>query len=160
METNNQQEAPIINQESADPAHEEEKPRKKLSSETKKIIISVASTFVATALITGLSVGYGIQGHQTRLENEAIEQCKESVLNKLKAPATASFPSIREDEFYSGKDVYGDPFVKIVSYVDAQNSFGANIRTEFSCRSVKTGDGEWQTTSSIDYDPNPFGMEE
>ena len=53
-------------------------------------------------------------------------ECKEVVLDQLKAPATAKFgaPEVRTsfDE------------LEISSYVDAENSYGALIRTDFTCR--------------------------
>lgn len=51
---------------------------------------------------------------------------QESVKSILKAPNTAKFPSILEWKF--GKNPY---YVGVQSYVDAQNSFGAQIRNEF-----------------------------
>ncbi|MHB0923160.1 MAG: hypothetical protein ACYC3H_04270 [Bellilinea sp.] len=54
--------------------------------------------------------------------------CEEVVKLALKSPATAEFPSIGEWQFRRPHDSY----VEISSYVDAQNSFGALIRSDFT----------------------------
>lgn len=54
------------------------------------------------------------------------EHCLESVRSKLKAPATARFEDRTVPTFNNGSWAWG-------SYVDAQNSFGAMIRTSFVC---------------------------
>jgi hypothetical protein len=54
--------------------------------------------------------------------------CKEAVEARLKAPATADFPSFGWNVADLGKWHYS-----VSSYVDSQNSFGANIRTTFTC---------------------------
>ena len=53
------------------------------------------------------------------------------IKQKLKSPSTAKFPGISEKDqhtTYLGSEKY-----KIESWVDSQNSFGATIRTKFSC---------------------------
>lgn len=51
------------------------------------------------------------------------------VQERLKAPSTAKFPSIVEDGVKT--QYVGDCTHKIVGYVDAQNAFGAQIRTKY-----------------------------
>jgi len=71
---------------------------------------------------------------------DAFFTCKEYVKNNLKAPATADFQS------------YYDAYVKkagqnkyeILSYVDAQNSFGAKLRTRYICDIKYVGNDEWE----------------
>jgi hypothetical protein len=53
-------------------------------------------------------------------------KCQEGVKAILKAPSTATFPSILEWRF--GKD---KERIIVQSYVDAQNSFGAKLRSQF-----------------------------
>lgn len=60
------------------------------------------------------------------------------VKEKLKAPATADFPW-SDPSFVTP---LGNNRYQVVSYVDAQNSFGAKIRTNFSCI-VREGSGTW-----------------
>lgn len=62
----------------------------------------------------------------------AIEECKNLVKNRLKAPATASFTNISvEDLDEKTSNIDGD--------VDAENSFGAKIRSSFSCQVYEDG---------------------
>jgi hypothetical protein len=55
--------------------------------------------------------------------------CKEYVKEHLKAPSTSDFQS------FLGRNVQdlGNWRYRVGSYVDAQNSFGAQIRTTFTC---------------------------
>jgi len=57
------------------------------------------------------------------------------VTNSLRAPSTADFPWIVEAMLIGG-DVYITN-----SYVDAQNGFGAQIRTNYSCTVKYNGGG-------------------
>ena len=57
----------------------------------------------------------------------AIVACNEQVRARLKAPATATFPSLPDV-----RDKGGGVAV-VISHVDAQKSFGANIRTRWIC---------------------------
>lgn len=59
----------------------------------------------------------------------AIRQCEELVKQQLKAPSTAEFNS----------SASGDGTWTVVGTVDAQNGFGAMIRSEFGCTVVISG---------------------
>lgn len=54
---------------------------------------------------------------------------QEFVKDKLKAPSTAKFPWYSEVVV---TDLGGGRF-RVSAYVDAQNSFGAQIRTRYTC---------------------------
>lgn len=55
--------------------------------------------------------------------------CKKFVSAQLKSPASAEFP-----EGYSQyTTALGDDKFKVVAWVDSQNSYGAMLRTNFSC---------------------------
>lgn len=60
--------------------------------------------------------------------SEAYTITKNLVRKRLKSPSSASFPwsATRTWDLKNGK-------FKILAYVDAQNSFGANLRKEFTC---------------------------
>ncbi len=62
--------------------------------------------------------------------------CEAAVKQRLKAPATADFP------FGNARnvEVLGNNRYRLRSHVDAQNSFGANLRTNFVC--IMAGSGE------------------
>ena len=55
------------------------------------------------------------------------EITKDHVKKQLKSPSTAKFPKYNEVKIYKKDDTY-----VIGGYVDAQNSFGAMIRTNYS----------------------------
>lgn len=69
--------------------------------------------------------------------NDAKYACREAVERKLKAPTTAKFPYYQQFSAYRDGDGYS-----VSGYVDAQNSFGAMIRTSFSCQMRNIG-GSW-----------------
>ena len=62
-------------------------------------------------------------------------KCEEAVSAQLKSPSTANFASYSREQVTDGGN--GKYYVR--SYVDSQNSFGAQIRTGFTCRVQCTG---------------------
>lgn len=78
----------------------------------------------------------------------AYVQAKNFVKPVLKSPSTADFPFLG-----SGTKV-GENTYKVTSYVDAQNSFGAAIRNDFSITLEFTGgdsanQGNWRVIEFI-----------
>lgn len=66
------------------------------------------------------------------------------VESRLKSPSTADFPWYQEEKIhYLGNDSY-----RVSSYVDAENSFGATMRSNYTC-TVKR-EGERWTLVNID----------
>jgi hypothetical protein len=61
-------------------------------------------------------------------ETNAFVMCKDFVKDRLKAPASADFPWLDRQVTKRGPGRF-----TVVSYVDAQNAFGAKIRTHYSC---------------------------
>lgn len=72
-----------------------------------------------------------------RLIRDAFQASKKEVKSQLKAPSTAKFATELDEE--SKYKINDDESVVIQSYVDAQNSFGAMIRTNFRCTVNKYG---------------------
>ncbi|WP_195668837.1 hypothetical protein [Bacteroides intestinalis] len=68
----------------------------------------------------------------------AFEAAKKAVKAKLKSPSSAKFASQADNE--SKYKINDDGSVIIQSYVDADNSFGANIRTFFRCTVDRLGE--------------------
>ena len=66
---------------------------------------------------------------------EAVIKCKDFAKNSLKAPKTAEFP------WSVAANVIGSEYFTVNSYVDAQNSFGALIRTNYHCALTYQGGG-------------------
>jgi hypothetical protein len=60
---------------------------------------------------------------------EAFSMVVQIVTQRLKAPATASFPSWNSEDVSSLWT--GECNFSVVGYVDSQNSFGAKLRTNF-----------------------------
>jgi len=65
------------------------------------------------------------------------------ILGLLKSPSTAKFPSIWK---WKMTKISGQTY-RISSYVDAQNSFGAMIRTRFSGVAEQVSRGRWRLKS-------------
>ncbi len=65
--------------------------------------------------------------------------CQEQMSGLLKAPATAGYPLSYEFEIHQTGNKYD-----MEAWVDAENGFGANIRTYFGCRAVYVGNQEWK----------------
>ncbi len=66
----------------------------------------------------------------------AYSVCKQFVEKRLRAPASAKFPSTGDENVLSTH--HGGGVYEVVAYVDSQNSFGALIRSTFTCNV------EWQ----------------
>jgi len=62
---------------------------------------------------------------------------QEFVKDQLKAPSTASFPSYSESYVTD----FGGGRFRVNGYVDAENSFGAKLRSRFTC-TLNSQDGE------------------
>jgi len=69
------------------------------------------------------------QPKETKTSTMAFIQCKEFVKRQLHSPATANFPLL---DYASRKDDINTYSIK--SYVDAQNGFGATVRTNYTCK--------------------------
>jgi hypothetical protein len=70
--------------------------------------------------------------------SSAFTRCQRYVRDRLKAPATADFPFLDRKTWKFDDDVY-----VVKSYVDAQNSFGAMLRTNWHCKVQYVG-GDWK----------------
>lgn len=68
----------------------------------------------------------------------AYSYAEDFVKKKLKAPSTAQFPGTFEKKDHI-KNI-GFKHYEINSWVDSQNSFGAMIRSQFSCKIKFEGD--------------------
>jgi len=109
------------------------------------LLVLCLALFVTSRLVNGPSNSTSSPNaadEQQRMEDHeragAWVAAKEFVNRRLKSPGSAEFPWIHEVTVQS----QGDGRFRVVAWVDAQNSFGALIRTHFSC-TVHKGDGEW-----------------
>jgi len=76
--------------------------------------------------------------YEANNQYEAIAQCEARIREMLKAPTTARF-----DSSASGGGTW-----RVTGTVDAENSFGAMIRSHFGCTVVIAGD---RATTTVDY---------
>jgi hypothetical protein len=70
--------------------------------------------------------------------------CQQRMDANLKAPASAGYPLISE----LAVDKVGTTYTFPSAWVDAQNSFGAQIRTFFSCTAIDYGDS-WSVRVTV-----------
>lgn len=99
---------------------------------------------IVLLVIIGVWIGSCDGGDQEpRPEHDAIAAYSMSQVfaeDHLKAPSTAKFPVFTEDQVVHA----GDGEYIVSSYVDAQNSFGAMVRTHYLCGLKYAGDNKWQ----------------
>lgn len=73
----------------------------------------------------------------------AWTMCQNFVEDRLRSPSTASYPwSWSDDTHYVGNGRF-----RINSYVDAQNAFGGEVRTEFMCEVEHKSGDRWGLVS-------------
>lgn len=97
------------------------------------IIVAGVIVVICSGVITSMS------NQKPDPKIEATVACEDFVKTALKAPSTANF----DNETATGP-VAGHPARYIVvGTVDAQNSFGAQLRNNFGCTAEKQGDGQW-----------------
>lgn len=117
------------------------KKRKKISSLGWAVIIIIIVLIIGFLKDCG---GDSSDSNKTKYNGpeDAYLEAQSFVEKHLKSPSTADFPyynRIKDNVKYLGTNKY-----KIDSYVDSQNSFGATIRTNFSCTIIFIGNGQVQ----------------
>lgn len=95
-----------------------------------------------TLLVSGMFIFMAFGSEEEKknvsdMKTEAFTISKNFVTASLKAPASADFPLLDFKSSY-----IGDSTFLISSYVDAQNSFGAKIRTYFRVK-LRYNGGDW-----------------
>lgn len=74
-------------------------------------------------------------------ETTAFVMCQSPVSGRLRAPSTAKFPYITApgvSAVHVGGGVY-----RVRGFVDAQNGFGAMLRTSWTCEIKENSDKTW-----------------
>ena len=109
---------------------------------TTILVITVISVFgVAFNRYQKNEQKYAIEDNEKakkeRLIKNAFEASKKEIKLQLKSPSTAKFATEFDEE--SKYKINDDNSVIIRSYVDAQNSFWATVRTHFQCTVDKYG---------------------
>ena len=118
----------------------------------EKLIVPGFMVVGILALIIGLSVGGGgskkKKGCQDHEDYEAYSYAEKFVEERLKSPSSAIFPEMREYRNHI-KTIERNKKFRITSWVESQNSFGAMIRTPFSCDIIFTKDCKVQGENII-----------
>jgi len=102
--------------------------------------------FVMMLILILVTIGFS--GCLEDEETAAYEASKNFVRSCLKAPSTAKFAPIGEATI----EKKGDNGWAILSYVDAQNAFGAYIRNYYACRLEKKNSGYKLIALNLDED--------
>jgi len=95
-------------------------------------ILIIAAVLISAIFLIGLFNNDSTDNVNTPNKFLAYEYAEQFVKKGLKSPSTAKFPSYSEKEGQI-TDLGGGEY-RINSWVDSQNSFGAEIRTSFSCK--------------------------
>jgi len=90
----------------------------------------------AAVLLIGLALA-GCGSHKPD-DYDAYKACENWVGEQLKAPSTADFSGHGDSQIVETENGYD-----IKGYVDAENGFGAQIRTNWSCNVALSGDN-WE----------------
>lgn len=93
---------------------------------------------------TGGGGGSGGAGTDTATDTEAFVMCQQFVRDRLKAPASAGFPLSYEATITGGPTLW-----TVRSHVDSENSFGAQIRTRFTCSVNYEGGDRWELRNLV-----------
>ena len=106
--------------------------RTQLSRSSGCFVTAVKVVGIGVAAIFGLAVLGSLlpKSEQSKRESQriaGIAACRVEVEGRLKAPSTASFPG------YEDVRDKGGGVAIVISSVDAQNSFGAKIRSRWIC---------------------------
>ncbi|MCK5044391.1 hypothetical protein KAR26_01500 [Candidatus Parcubacteria bacterium] len=122
------------------------KKQKRVLSKKVQIITGVIWIFVFIMVISAFSGGGGNStetAQETGVTDTQIHIIAQGyVRNILKAPSSADFPLSSYNIFDLGNDKY-----KLVSYVDAQNSFGAQVRSDYLVI-LSYNSGDWSDTNN------------
>lgn len=106
------------------------------------LVAAIAIAFAAGAANETLGKLHqkGSGDRTDRSDAQLVASCHASVVAKLKAPSTATFPTYDQIGWLS------ETQAKVSGNVDAQNSFGAMIRQAYTCDATKDG-VRWSITS-------------
>lgn len=97
---------------------------------------------IVTALNPRESNSYNEINKADSTENLVRHVCESVITKTLKAPATAKFASQEESRL----DNLGNEEYAFITWVDAQNSFSALIRSHFYCQLARdpSSEGGWR----------------
>ena len=100
--------------------------KKEVEGNEKKTNIKIAAVLIFGAIV--LLINGAISSKDSPSYTEAWAYMQIAVESKLKSPGSADFPFVKASDVVKH---LGDNRYQVTSYVDATNSFGAEIRTYF-----------------------------
>lgn len=106
-----------------------------------KAWIGLPVVALTVAGCTGYSSGGGGSSVDEQ-QYEAFQACQHFVNERLKAPSTAKYRDWFGDQKPTATGSGNGPFT-IISTVDSQNSFGAELRSSFTCTVTRTAGDVW-----------------
>lgn len=109
--------------------------KKKASSASLIVILLIVITCIGLVVIFGQKKPGG-SSTSTDLKMNSWYACETFIERSLKAPSTAKFEPYNQQVITWTLEEYTVNSI----YVDAENSFGANIRTRFKCTVQHAGD--------------------
>lgn len=107
------------------------------------VIILFVLGVAAAGAIYGAFAGDDDSPSSEDLRYGAFDVCTDFVRDRLRAPATATFRNYFEDDGEVRVTGSGNGPYTVTSTVDAENGFGANIRSSFVCV-VNLDDDTWR----------------
>jgi hypothetical protein len=99
---------------------------------------------IVGSLVWGCTVIVGGGSSSGDDSGMAWVMCQNQVDKQLKAPATAGYPLTTEFTITNAGGTYS-----MDAWVDAENSFGANVRTLFHCNAKKMDGDTWGVTATL-----------
>jgi len=93
------------------------------------LVLILGTVLILTMFVMSSNSGSAGGGSEDRDRgNMAYFRCQDNVKARLRSPSTADFPFLDFQVTRRGTSAY-----VVTSYVDAQNAFGATIRSNFVC---------------------------
>lgn len=105
-----------------------------------KLVLGAIAYAALGALTSSCSSDYSSSGDTSAGGYNAESVCEGSVKQQLKAPSGADFSG---EEATGGPDDY-----EVTGYVDAENSFGAKLRSAWTCSATHSGDN-WSASATL-----------
>lgn len=120
------------------------KPRFSVRAKVVAVIVAMSAVLVS-GIVLAVVLAADDEPKPPSIAERVIDMCQDAVLDILKAPATADFVGTPETESSGAKVM---PVYTVLGEVDAENSFGAKIRSIYTCE-VRTGksDDTWNVES-------------
>jgi hypothetical protein len=115
-----------------------------VNENTRSLLIGGIAVAVVGACIVagafGLASDGGSGGSDEADGVEAYVMCQGFVKDRLRAPGTAKFPPAARADV---DELAGNAW-RVRAWVDAENAFGGEVRTDWECRVAYEGGGGWR----------------